>query len=63
MSVQANCPFDVPRRVRCTIFGTTVVAKVVSDELEADAKGPRDVLTVEHEGSRYRIDASEADAC
>lgn len=61
MSVQSRCPFAVPREVRVPILGHTVVAEVVDDQLVADVgRGPRDVLLVEYEGSRYRVDAADA---
>lgn len=50
-----------PERVRCNILGQEVVADVVDATLEADASGPRDVLLVEVDGSRYRVDAADAD--
>lgn len=50
-----------PERVRCNILGQEVVADVVDATLEADAGGSRDVLLVEVDGSRYRVDAADAD--
>jgi hypothetical protein len=62
MSVQPQCPRDLPRRVRVEIFGREVVATVVRSTLQADAgRGPADILVVEAEGSRYRVPAAEAD--
>lgn len=50
-----------PERVRCNILGQEVVADVVDSTLEANASGTRDVLLVEVEGWRYRVDAADAD--
>lgn len=61
MSVQSDCPFDVPRRVRCEILGREVVADVVADRFTPDWSRAADTLTVEHQGSRYRVDASDAE--
>lgn len=61
MSVQQQCPTDLPRRVRTEIFDQEVVADVLDTTLEADAGGPRDVLTVQVGGSTYRVPADNAD--
>lgn len=60
MSVQQQCPSDLPDRVLVTVFGTEIVADVVDTELDATAGHVRDILTVEHEGSRLRVDADNA---
>jgi hypothetical protein len=63
MSVQSSYPSQLPDRVRTTILGQSVVADVVDTVPDADAgRGPWDVLVVEYGGSRYRVDADEADA-
>lgn len=62
MSVQPQCPSDLPRQVRVDIFGQDVVATVVDTQLEADAgRGPEDMLLVDVDGARYRVSAAEAD--
>lgn len=64
MSVQPSTTGDVPQCVRCTILGTSVVGTVVDSGAEANAAtGIRDVLVVDVGGSRYRIDAADAEAC
>jgi hypothetical protein len=44
------------------ILGTSVVADVVGTTLQADTgEGPRDLLTVDVSGQRYRVPAAEAE--
>ena len=61
MSVQQQCPSDLPRQVSVEIFGEQVVADVITTTLEADAGGPRDVLTIDVDGSIYRVEAAKCD--
>lgn len=62
MSVQpTTTTADLPDRVSCTILGQDVIADVVETTLEATASTFGDVLLVEVNGSRYRVDAAEAD--
>ena len=64
MSVQPSTTREVPACVRCEILGRTVRATVVDSGAEADAgAGIRDVLTVDVDGSRFRVDAADADPC
>lgn len=60
MSVQQQCPSDLPDQVAVSVFGTEIVADVVDTELDATAGRVRDILTVEHEGTRFRVDADDA---
>lgn len=65
MSVQGSLPSQLPTRVRADVLGIgkPVVARVVADELAANAgTGPVDVLTVERNGSTYRVAAEDAEA-
>ena len=49
-----------PARVQATILGQTVTADVVDRISTADARdGIRDVLVLDVDGSRYRVDESD----
>ena len=60
MSVQTSFPSRLPEQVGVEIFGREVVADVIDTTLDANAGGARDLLTVEVDGSRYRVSAEDA---
>jgi hypothetical protein len=62
MSVQTSYPSRLPPQVRVEILGTQVIADVIDTTLQADTGGgPRDLLTVDVMGQRFRVPASDAD--
>jgi len=62
MSVQTSYPSRLPPQIRVEILGTQVIADVIDTTLQADTgQGPRDLLTVDVMGRRFRVPASDAD--
>lgn len=60
MSVQQQCPNQLPKRVRITPFGKPLIGTVLETQLEATAgTGPQDVLTVDVNGSHFRVPAAD----
>jgi len=51
------------QQVQCQVLGRLVTGEVVDRDVEADAgSGPREIVTVDVGGSRYRVDADDIES-
>lgn len=50
------------QQVQCQILGHEVAGEIVDTTLEADAgTGPREIVTVDVGGARFRVDGADVD--